>query len=48
MEEKREELHRAISLYGITDKRVIKISQELDLLIVTEQKKRDLIKGPNR
>lgn len=48
MEEKREELYRAISLYGITDKRVIKISQELDLLIVREQKKRDLIQGPNR
>ena len=46
MEEKRKELHRAISLYGITDKRVIKISQELDLLIIKEQKKRTFFKVP--
>lgn len=48
MEEKRRELHKAINLYGLLDERVLAISQELDLLIVTEQKKRDLIKGPNR
>ena len=46
MEEKRKELHKAINLYGLLDERVLAISQELDLLIVAEQKKETLEKVP--
>ena len=38
MNELREKLHQAIDEYGISDKRTIAISQELDKLIYKEQK----------
>ena len=36
----KEELHRAIHLYGITHEKTIEISQRLDIEIVKEQKER--------
>ncbi len=40
IEKLREELHRAIHLYGITHEKTIEISQRLDIEIVKEQKER--------
>ena len=40
IEKLREELHRAIQLYGITHEKTIEISQRLDIEIVKEQKER--------
>lgn len=39
-EKLREELHRAIQLYGIAHEKTIEISQRLDIEIVKEQKER--------
>lgn len=39
MKELREKLHQAIEEYGITDKRTVAISQELDKVVCAEQKK---------
>ena len=36
----KEELHRAIQLYGIAHEKTIEISQRLDIEIVKEQKER--------
>lgn len=36
----KEELHRAIQVYGIAHEKTIKISQTLDIEIVKEQKER--------
>lgn len=39
MEELRKKLESYISIYGIKDKRTVKVSQELDQYIVEEQRK---------
>lgn len=38
MKELKEKLHQAIDEYGLTDKRTVAISQELDKLIYKEQR----------
>ena len=40
VEQLREELHRAISTYGIAHKKTLEVSQRLDVEIVKEQKER--------
>ena len=39
MKELREKLHEAIDEYGLTDKRTVAISQELDKVVCLEQRK---------
>ena len=39
MKELREKLHQAIDEYGLTDKRTVAISQELDKVVCLEQRK---------
>ncbi|WP_034438069.1 aspartyl-phosphate phosphatase Spo0E family protein [Clostridium ihumii] len=39
MEDLRESMYRAIELYGLLDSRTIYISEQLDKLVVKEQKK---------
>lgn len=39
MEKLREKLHKAIEEYGMTDKRTVAISQQLDKVVCWEQRK---------
>ncbi|SHJ65277.1 Spo0E like sporulation regulatory protein [Clostridium amylolyticum] len=39
MKELQEKLHRYIEKYGFTDPRTVEVSQELDVLVVAEQRR---------